>query len=163
MKHATLTWSLGDPTRWTIVFILFLLWSGVVGLAVYRISYRFLSMGSLDQEQKARRRTSLVLGTLVAFGIFSIIYFTSLSGFSQLDLQDGQLTFRYIPPERTMVMPFSDVITVQEGPAFKGRWRLVLITETSGTYESALTPQADVHRTGAFLRQQLTQHSSLYH
>ena len=62
-----------------------------------------------------------------------------------------------------MVMPFSDVITVQEGPAFKGRWRLVLITETSGTYESTLTPQADVHRTGAFLRQQLTQHSSLYH
>jgi len=53
-----------------------------------------------------------------------------------------------------MVLPFSDLITVQEeGPAFKGRWRLVLITETSGTYENALTPQADVHRTGAFLRQ----------
>ena len=79
MKHATLTWSLGDPTGWTIVFILFLLWSGVVGLAVYRISYRLLSMESLDQEQKARRRTSLVLGTLVAFGIFSVIYFTILS------------------------------------------------------------------------------------
>ena len=163
MKHATLTWSLGDPTGWTIVFILFLLWSGVVGLAVYRISYHLLSMGSLDQEQKARRRTSLVLGKLVAFGIFSFIYFTILSGFSRLDLQDGQLTFRYIPPERTMVLWFSDVITVQEGPVFKGRWRLVLITETSGTYESALTPQADVHWTGAFLRQQLTQPSSLYH
>lgn len=62
-----------------------------------------------------------------------------------------------------MVLPFSDVITVQEGPAFKGRWRLVLITETSGTYESALTPLADVHRAGAFLRQQLTQPSSLDH
>ena len=130
---------------------------------MYSISYRLLRLGSLDQEQKPSHRTSPLLGTLVAFGIFSAIYFTSLSGFSQLVLHDGLLTFRYILPERTKVLPFSDVITVQEEPAFKGRWRLVLITETSGTYESALTPQADVHRARAFLRQQLAQPSSLYH
>jgi hypothetical protein len=161
MDHATQSWAFGDPTGWTIACFLFGLWSGVVGLGVYSISYRLLSMGSLDQEQKVSRRTSVVLGTLVALAIFSTLYFTSLSGFSQLDLRNGTLTFRYMLPERTMVLPFSEVMIVQEEPAFKGRWRLVLTTETNETYESALTSRTDVHRAGDFLRQQLAQPSSL--
>jgi hypothetical protein len=162
MEHATQSWAFGDPTGWTIACVLFLLWSGVVGLGVYGISYRLLTMGSLDQEQRAGRQTSVVLGILVALAIFLALYSTSLSGFSQLDLRDGQLTFRYILPERTMVLPFSEVINVQEEPAYKSRWRLVLTTETSGTYESALASRTDVHRAGDFLRDQIAQPFSLH-
>jgi hypothetical protein len=162
MEHATQSWTFGDPTGWTIACALFLLWSGVVGLGVYGISYRLLTMGSLDQEQRAGRQTSVVLGTLVALPIFFALYFTSLSGFSRLDFRDGQLTLRYILPERNMVLPFSEVMNVQEEPAFKSRWRLVLTTETSGTYESALASRMDVRRAGDFLRQQMAQPYSLH-
>lgn len=162
MEHATQTWSFGDPTGWTVACVLFSLWSGVVGLGVYGISYRLLTMGSLDQEQRAGRQTSVVLGTLVALTIFFALYFTSLSGFSQLDLRDDQLTVRYILPERTTILPISEVINVQEEPAYKGRWRLVFTTETSGTYESALASRTDVRKAGDFLRQQLAQPYTLH-
>jgi hypothetical protein len=162
MEHATLSWSFGDPTGWMIACILFLLWSGVIGLGVYGLSHRLLSMGSLDQEQRASRQPSVILGTVIAIAMFSALYFTSLSGFSQLDLRNDQLTFRYILPERTTVLAFSEVATVQEEPAYKGRWRLVLTTETSGTYESALASHADVRRAGDFLRERMAQPSSLH-
>jgi hypothetical protein len=161
MEHATLSWSFGDPTGWSVACVLFLLWSGVVGVGVYSISYRFLNMGSLDQEQRPSRRTSVLLGTVIGVGIFSALYFTSLNGFSHLDLEGGQLTIRYILPERTTVLAFDEVINVQEEPAYKGRWRLVLSTETSGTYESALASPADVRKAVDFLRQQMAQPSSL--
>lgn len=64
-------------------------------------------------------------------------------------------------PERTVVLPFIDVRHVQEEPAFKGQWRLMLTTETSGTYESVLASQSDVHKAGEFLRQQMAHPYSL--
>jgi hypothetical protein len=161
MEHATLSWSFGDPTGWSVACVLFLLWSGVVGVGVYSISYRLLTMGCLDQEQRPSRRASVLLGTVIGLGIFSALYFTSLSGFSQLDLEGSQLTIHYILPERTTVLAFSEVINVQEEPAYKGRWRLVLSTETSEIYESALASPADVRKAGDFLRQQMAQPSSL--
>jgi hypothetical protein len=107
MEHATLSWSFGDPTGWTIACVLFLLWSGLVGLGISSISYRLLSMGSLDQKQRASRRASGMLGSVIACAIFLALYFASLSGFTQLDLRNDQLTLRYILPERTMALPFS--------------------------------------------------------
>ncbi len=119
-------------------------------------------MGSLDQEQPAGRRVSIVLSILLTLGIFSTFYFTSLSGFSRLDLRDSHLTIQYSLPERTVVLPFIEVLNVQEESAFKGRWRLVLITDTSGVYESTLASQADVHRAGEFLKHQMVQPYSLH-
>jgi len=104
-----------------IACVLFLLWSCVVELGGYSISYGLLTMGSLDREQRAGRQTSIVLGTVVAIPIFFALYLTSLSGFFQLDLEVGQLTVRYILPERSMVLPISEVMNVQEEPAYKGR------------------------------------------
>jgi len=97
----------------------------------------------------------------MAMGIFSTLYVTSLSGFSQIEFRNGHLTIHYRLPERTVVMPFIEVMHVQEEPAFKGQWRLVLTTETRGTYESALASQSDVHKAGEFLRQQMAQPYSL--
>lgn len=97
----------------------------------------------------------------MATGIFSALYVTSLSGYSQLEFRNGHLTIHYMLPERTVVLPFIEVMCVQEEPAFKGQWRLVLTTETSGMYESALASQSDVHKAGEFLRQLMAQPYSL--
>lgn len=86
--------------------------------------------------------------------IFAAFYLTSLSGFSKLDYRTAQLTIHYILPERTVVLPFIEVMNVQEESAFKGQWRL-LTTDTSGTYESALASQTDVHRAAETLRHQM--------
>ena len=155
MEHATLSWSFGDPTGWTIACVLFLLWSCLVGLGISSISYRLLSMGSLDQKQRASRRASGMLGTVIALTIFSALYFASLRGFTQLDLRNDQLTLRYILPERTRALPFSEVVSVHEEPAYKGRWRLIVITDSNGTFESALSFGTEVHKAGDFLRQQM--------
>ena len=157
-----MSWSFGDPTGWMVACLFFGLLSIGFGWLVYGISYRLVSMGSLDERGQATGRTSIILGCLFAVGIFSALYFTSLSGFSKLDFRDGHLTVRYILPERIIVLPFIEVMNVQEEPAFKGQWRLVLTTDTSGSYESALASRADVYRAGEFLRQQMAQPYSLH-
>ena len=160
--HQPLSWSFGDSMGWAIACGFFLFFSTAVGWLVYSLSYRLLSMGSLDQGQRASRRPGVILGMLVALVIFAAFYLTSLSGFSQLEYRGGQLTIQYILPERTVILPFIEVMNVQEEPAFKDRWRLVLTTDTSGTYESALASQIDVRRAGEWLRQQMHRPYSLF-
>ena len=157
-----MSWSFGDPTGWMVGCLFFGLLSLVLGGLVYGVSFRLTRMGSLDEPHQANRRPSVVLGCLMAMGTFSALYVTSLSGFSQLEFHNGHLTIQYMLPERTVALPFIEVMHVQEEPAFKGQWRLVLTTKTSGTYESALASQSDVHKAGEFLRQQMGQPYSLH-
>ena len=157
----SLSWSFGDPMGWAIACGLFLSFSTAVGWGVYGISYRLLSMRSLDQGQRASRRPCVVLGGLAARMIFAAFYLTSLSGFSQLDYRAGQLTIHYMLPERTVVLPFIEVMNVQEEPAFKGRWRLVLTTDTSGMYESVLASYDEVRHAGEWVKRQMRQPNSL--
>ena len=161
MEHATLSWSFGDPTGWTVACIFFLLWSCVTGVGFATIWYRLLTTRYLDQNQRPSRRASIIFGGVIGLGVFSALYFTSLSGFSQLELHNDQLTFRYILPERTTSLPIHEVIHVGEEPAYKGQWRLILTTESNGTYESALAFRTEVHKAGEFLRQQMVQPYSL--
>lgn len=156
-----LSWSFGDPTGWAISCGFFLFISTAIGWAVYSISYRLLNMGSLDLRDQVRRWPSVMFGALVALGIFAMVYATSLSGFSQLEYRDGQLTILYMLPERAVSLPFIEVMNVQEEPAFKGRWRLVLTTDTSGGYESALASHADVRQAGEWLRRQMSHPQSI--
>jgi len=102
-----------------------------------------------------------MLGTVIALAIFSALYVASLSGFTQLELRNDQLTLRYILPERTRALSFSEVVNVHEEPAYEGRWRLIVITDSSGTYESALSFGMEVHKAADFLRQQMVQPYSL--
>ena len=148
-------WTFGDPIGWMVGCLVFGLFSLILGGAVYGISFRLARMGFLDESRQASRRPSVVLGCLTAIGIFSALYVTSLSGFSQLEFRNGHLTIQYMLLKRTMVLPFIELMRVQEEPAFKGQWRLVLTTETSAIYESVLASRTDVHKAGEFLRQQM--------
>lgn len=155
LEMVTMSWTFGDPIGWMVGCLFFGLFSLILGGGVYGISFRLARMGSLDESRQASRRPSVVLGCLMAIGIFSALYVTSLSGFSQLEFRNRHLTIQYMLPERTMMLPFIEVMRVQEEPAFKGQWRLVLTTETSGTYESVLASRTEVHKAGEFLRQQM--------
>jgi hypothetical protein len=66
-------------------------------------------------------------------------------------------TIQYRWTGQAVVLPFIEVINVQEEPAVKGQWRLVVVTDTNGVYESALASQEDVHRAAETLRQQMLQ------
>lgn len=150
-----MSWSFGDPAGWTLACMLFLLWSSVLGLAIYSISYRLLTMASLDQTEQPSRRVSVTLGVVVAIAVFTALYVTTLSGFTRLDLRDGELTFRYSLPDRAVSLPLNDVVTVKEEPAHKSQWRLILTSDSSETFESALSSRVEVHKAGNFLREQM--------
>jgi hypothetical protein len=162
MDAMMMSWSFGDPIGWAIAFGFFGLFSVGIGWLVYALSRRLFSVESLEHGPSAGWRISVALGSLLALGIFSAFYFTSLSGFSRLEFRHDQLTVRYILPERTVALPFIKVLSVQEEPAFKGRWRLVLITDTHEVYESMLASQTDVHQAAEVLRQQMGRPYSLY-
>src|SRR5262245_2145841 len=130
MEAEIMSWSFGDPTGWMIGCLFFAFLSIALGGLVYGVCFRLTIMGSLDEPHQPSRHPSVVLGCLMTAGIFSALYFTSLSGFSQLEFRDRHLTFHYMLPERTEALPLIDVINVQEEPAFKGQWRLVLTTGT---------------------------------
>lgn len=105
--------------------------------------------------------TGWTVACVFFLALFSALYLTSLSGFSQLELDNDQSIFRYMLPKRTTRLPFHEVIHVREEPAYKGQWRLILTTESNGTYERALAFRTEVHKAGEFLRQQMVQSSSL--
>lgn len=163
MDTPPISWTFGDPTGWMIGAGFFALISALLGWVVYGVSYRLLAMGSLDQAVPASHRSSIALGTVIGAVVFAGFYSTSLSGFSRLEFGHDLLTIRYILPERTVTLPFIEVMNVQEEPAFKGRWRLMLTTDTSGVYESVLASQADVHRAAETLRRQMAHLHNFHH
>jgi hypothetical protein len=150
-----MSWSFGDPTGWMIGGGIFLAFSLAIGWVVYGVSYRLQSMGSLAQSVPASRRGSVVLGLIIGGGVLAMLAMTSLSGFAHVMLQNGTLTIQYRWTGQAVVLPFIEVINIREEPAFKGQWRLVVVTDNNGVYESALASQEDVHRAAETLRQQM--------
>lgn len=86
---------------------------------------------------------------------------TSLSGFAQLMFRNSTLTIQYRWTGQAVVLPFIEVMDIREEPAFKRQWRLVVVTDTNGIYESALASQEDVHRAAEWLRRQMVHPTSL--
>ena len=154
-----MSWSFGDETGWMIGAGVFWGIACGIGWGVSGITHGLLCRESLELGRPVSRKPSMILGALVGVAVFSLFYFSALSGFMQLDYRHGQLTMRYILPARTVVLPFIEVMNVQEVPEYKGRWRLVLSTDTGGTYESALSWQADVHQAAEWLRREMRQPS----
>lgn len=150
-----LSWTFGDQTGWMIAGGFFALLSVAIGWGVYAVSCKLLTMGSLDLAVPTSRRGGIMLGIVVGGGVFAMLVLTSLSGFAQLVLQNGNLTIQYRWSGQKIVLPFIEVMNVQEEPAYKGQWRLVIVTDTSGIYESALSSQINVHRVAEVLRHQM--------
>ena len=149
-----LSWSFGDPTGWAIACGFFCLFRQRLGGAC-AASPIISSAWGLLTKGNGQAADPVLFWAGSALIIFAAFYFASLRGFPQLDYRTGQLTIHYMLPERTVVLPFIEVMNVQEVPAFKGQWRLVVVTDTSGIYESALSSQADVNRAAELLRRQM--------
>lgn len=152
-----MSWSFGDETGWMIGAGVFCVIAFGIGWVVSEVAHRLRSMGSLDLGRPVSRWPSVVLGALIGVSVFSSFYFAALSGFTRLDYRDGELMLGYILPARTVSVPFVEVMNVQEEPAHKGRWRLRLMTDTHGSYESALASQADVHQVAEWLWREMRQ------
>ena len=152
-----MSWSFGDETGWMIGAGVFFGIACGIGWAVSEMTHRLLRREARGLGRPVSRKPGIILGVLLGVTVFSVFSFTALSGFMQLNYQHGQLTMRYILPARTVVLPFIEVMNVQEVPEYKGRWRLVLITDTSGAYESAQASRADVQQAAEWLRRQMQQ------
>jgi hypothetical protein len=154
---AAVSWSFGDEAGWMIGAGVFCVIAFGIGWGFSEIVHRLRRREALELGRPVSRKPSMILGVLVGVAVFALFYFTALSGFMQLDYHREQLSMRYILPARTVVLPFIEVMNVQEVPEHKGRWRLVLTTDTSGTYESALSWQADVYQAAEWLRREMRQ------
>lgn len=161
METTLLSWSFGDPIGSTVAGVVFVALAGGIGFMVYGASYRLLTMGSLDETHRVSHRFSLALGLLFALVIFSACYATTLSGFFQLDLQGGQLTFHYMLPERIHTVAVEDVADLREEPAFKGQWRLIVTTADGDRYESVLATHEAVRQAEEALIQRVARSGSL--
>lgn len=152
-----MSWTFGDPAGWMIGAGVFLGIACGIGWGASEITHRLRRREALDLGRPVSRKPSLIFGLLLGAAVFSLFYFTALSGFMELEYRQGQLTMRYILPARTVILPFIEVMNVQEVPEYKGRWRLVLTTDTSGSYESAQASRADVEQAAAWLRREMQQ------
>jgi hypothetical protein len=78
---------------------------------------------------------------LVGLALFvlpvGLIYSTSLAGFYEAEVRNGQLSLRYLLPQVVTVFPLAEVSEVSAAPAFRGRWRLHIVTVEGHRYESA--------------------------
>ncbi|OQW43756.1 MAG: hypothetical protein A4C66_08515 [Nitrospira sp. HN-bin3] len=157
VDHVSLSWAFGDQAGWMMAGSFFALLSGGIGWVVYGLFSRLRTMGSRGQSGTVSRRGGTILGVVVGGSVFAMLALTSLSGFARLALQEGNLTIQYRWTGQKVVLPFIEVMDVREEPAFKGQWRLVVVTDTNGTYESALSSHTVVRAAAELLKTKMTQ------
>lgn len=157
VDHASFSWTFGGQTGWMIGGGFFALLSSGIGWAVYGLFSKLRTMGSLGQSSTVSRRGGVILGVFVGGSVFAMLALTSLSGFARLTLQEGSLTIQYRWTGQEVVLPFIEVMDIREEPAFKGQWRLVVVTDTKGIYESALSSPTIVRAAAELLRAKMTQ------
>ena len=157
VDHVSLSWAFGDQAGWMMAASFFALLSSGIGWVVYGLFSQLRTMGSLGQSGTVSRRGGVVLGVVVGGSVFAMLALTSLSGFARLTLQEGHLTIQYRWTGQEVVLPFIEVMDVREEPAYKGQWRLVVVTDTNGSYESALSSPSAVRAAAELLRTNMTQ------
>ncbi len=145
--HAVLSDSTG--AQWGALF--FLTFSIVLGVLTYGAVIRIVSMGKMNEGRRAGRGAGIALGLIVAIGTFSAFYATSIAGFYDLRVQGDQVVLHYILPERYVTRSAVDLLKVEEEPAFKSNWRLVVHDVNGEVYQSALAGRQDVQQAYALL------------
>ena len=102
---------------------------GAMGLAA--------ALGIRQRIRGVRRVTAAALGLALFVLPVSLIYTSSLGGFYEVEVQEGRLALRYLLPQCATVLPIAEIGEVSAAPAFRGRWRLHIVTRDGRRYESA--------------------------
>ena len=99
------------------------------------------------------RRTARAAGALIVAVPLALIYWTSIAGFYELELNRGAAVLRHLHPG-TERIPLGEIASVQAMPAFKGRWRLRIVRTDGRQYDSATAGRAAVEAAARKLRTQ---------
>lgn len=119
----------------------------------------FAILGALITREMARRapeagaRVRRVIGWAFFIAPVSLIWWTSLAGFYEAQVRDGNLQLRGLTGLAT-TLPASSITSIRARPWYRGRWRLV-ITAAGTDYESASWHRTEVQSAGAKLNEAL--------
>ena len=131
------TYVLASASGLTFAFAFFLALSVAIAFMVYKLLTQApprrgeLGRGTVGKSAAAS------IGTLCGALVFLGIYFSSLTGFHSVIVDDDQIQLESIVPPRSIVLTLQHVATVSRRPAFKTRWRLEICTDDGQRFESA--------------------------
>ncbi|HEU4394822.1 MAG TPA: hypothetical protein VFS92_04590 [Planctomycetota bacterium] len=100
----------------------------------------------------ARTAAAALFAVLIA-----AVYLSSLGGFYELRSHGSSLETRSLISVFPDRLSFGDLARVEGEPAFRGRWRLVLVDAAGGRRESATADRETVEAAVALLRPRLLQ------
>ncbi len=140
----------GDTAGTLVGTGVFLFISAGIGAGFFAVTRRLLAMGSLDLQQPPSK-VPIILGIGVGAGLFLMIYQSSFSGFRSLEVQGDRLTLHYDFFPRDSTYSTIHMTKIEQVPAFKGQWRLMLEDTEGSRYYSALAGRRDVEQAWAVL------------
>jgi hypothetical protein len=98
-------------------------------------------------------RAAAVVGGLLFAGPLVLVYASSLGGFYELRVHADRVESRALLPMLSTRTERADLARVDEEPAFRGRWRLVLVDASGGRRESATASREAVESAARLLRE----------
>lgn len=132
-------YELGSPSGATVAFVVFLILSLGISLAVYwvlvRQSYRHLS---LQASSAIRMPVAALISTAVFALLFGLLFASTLQGFYRVELLDDEVRLHYLFPAHTVTVSRLEFTEAERVPSHRGRGHLRLRTQQGETYQSAL-------------------------
>jgi hypothetical protein len=92
------------------------------------------------------------LGLALFLVPLSLIYVSSLNGFYEAEVEGAVLRLRYLIPAVSSEIPLAEITDVRRTAWQRGKWRLVVDTDSGSTYESATSDREPVAESLARLR-----------
>lgn len=133
------SYELGNPARATAAFVVFLVLSLGISLAVYAVLVRWAPRRpAFPDTSSIQVPFAALLSTAVFALLFGVLYASTLQGFYRVELLDDEVRLHYLFPAHTVTVSRLELTQAERVPAHKGRWHLRLRTFQGDTYQSAL-------------------------
>jgi hypothetical protein len=132
-------YELGSPSGATVAFVVFLILSLAISMALYVELVRRSERHSLFQTMSGIQVPfAALLSTGVFVLLFGALFATTLEGFYKVELLDDEVRLHYLFPAHTVSVSRLELSGAERVPSHKGRWHLRLRTQQGEMYESAL-------------------------
>ena len=119
---------------------------GYVALAFFGSMFAALGWAvarELRRRVGMRRSWAAAVGFVLGSALLAVTYLSSLDGFYEAELRGTSLTFHYLIATTPRVVALESISDVRGTPAFRGLWRLRVVSSRGGDYDSA-TSDRDV-------------------
>lgn len=133
------SYELGNPSRATVAFVVFLVLSLGISMVVYAVLVRRAPRPSTFPDTATIQVPfAALLSTAVFALLFGGLYATTLQGFYRVELLDDEVRLHYLFPAHTVTVSRLELNQAERIPVHEGRWHLRLHTFQGDTYQSAL-------------------------